>query len=118
MEIGTFKATRAARTADPRSEAQEQAARGNWRPTDQILKKADPDYIQRWLLLEARKIELRKLYQRATLITRGVENGTSKADRLNQQATDFWTEYASLDDKWIGDHQSIKESLRRDNGSI
>lgn len=118
MQIGTFKATRSARTADPTIEAQEQAAQGNWRPTNQLLTKADPDYIKRWMLLEAKKIELRKLYRRATLLNKSVESGTSKADRLNQQAQDFWAEYASLDDKWIGDHQSIKESLRRDNGSI
>lgn len=111
MIVGSFSVNK----QDPKKHAQEQAAKGNWKPTDAMLRKADPDFVQRWFILEARKVEMRKLWRRATLVQRKVEHGTSRADRLNQEAMDFWREYESLDNKWIGDVRDIKAAIAKEN---
>ena len=114
MQIGNWNVTRGARTRDPKREAQEAAMRGDWRPTTQLLSKADPDYIKRWFLLEAKKMELRKMYQRAVLMGPKLEHGTSKADRAMRDAVALWQEYAALDEKWIGDHHEIKAEIAKE----
>lgn len=108
LTIGGFQVT--IKRLDPKKEAQEAAARGNWRPTDQMLRKADPDYVQRFFINEALKQDLRRQYRRAVLVNPG-----EAQERAQSRAMAFWTEYAALDERWIGDTPEIKRAVAQDS---
>jgi hypothetical protein len=96
---------------DPKREAQEAAARGNWRPTDQMLRKADPDFVRRFYIAEAAKLSLRRLYARAVLVSYGKETPESAQARADA----FWREYAELDTRWLGDLSDIKAQVAKES---
>lgn len=114
LTTGSFEVRRRG-GQDPKREAQEAAARGDWRPTDQMIRKADPDYVRRFVLGEARKLELRRLYRRAVLLRGPLEHGTSRGDRAVAESLEFWAEYAALDDRWIGDTAEIKAAVAKES---
>lgn len=88
--------------------------RGDWRPTTELLNKADPDYVRRWFILEAKKMDMRRMYRRAVLLGPKLEHGTSRADRAIADSVAFWKEYESLDEKWLGDHKELKNAIAKE----
>src|SRR5215472_4208241 len=115
LTIGGFTITRQARTRDPKREAQEAAARGDWRPTDRMLRKADPDFVKRFFIAESLKQNMRRLYARAVLMNSARDSRDfdgSHRDQAQARSHAFWEEYASLDDKWVGDLPDIKKEVQ------
>lgn len=110
LTVGNFELRRRG-GQDPKREAQEAAARGDWRPTDQMLRKAEPDYVRRFFINEAVKHDLRRQYARAVLVGHGKESRETAQSR----ALDFWQEYACLDNRWIGDQPEIKAEIAKEN---
>jgi hypothetical protein len=96
---------------DPKREAQEAARRGDWRPTDSMLRKAEPDFVRRFYIAEAVRLEMRRLYARAVLVGHGKETREAAESR----ADSFWQEYAALDNKWLGDLSEIKAEIAKEN---
>lgn len=110
MVIGNFEIRRRG-GRDPKREAQEEAARGNWRPTDRMIRKADPDYVKRFFLAESVRLDMRRQYARAVLL--GKSRGEN-VERAQSRALDFWAEYAALDDVWLGDTPELKRAVARE----